>query len=147
MRAVVCRVQQASVVVDEQEVGSVERGLLAYIGVVEGDGQAQVDWMGRKLTQLRIFPDERDRMNRSLIDIGGGLLLIPNFTLAARAGSGARPSFTDAAKPDVAQQLFERLVETCGRSVPVASGRFGAQMRIESMCDGPVTLVIDTPER
>ncbi len=146
MRAVVCRVQRASVAVAEQTVGRIDRGLLAYIGVVHDDGPDQTAWLARKLTQLRIFPDEQDRMNRSLIDIGGSLLLIPNFTLAARAGSGARPSFTDAAKPDAAEPLFDRLIAACSESVQVASGKFGAAMRIESICDGPVTLVIDTPE-
>lgn len=145
MRAVVCRAVSAEVSVEGRPVGGIERGLLAYIGVERGDGPADADWLADKLLALRLFPDDAGRMNRSLTDVAGGLLLIPNFTLAGRTRKGTRPSFTDAAAPADARRLFERAVERCGNTVHTATGRFGADMRIRADFDGPVTVVVETP--
>ena len=155
MRAVVCRVERASVAVGGEMVGRIGPGLLAYIGVVRGDTEDQAAWLARKLCGLRVFPDEQGRMNRSVQQISrtdpagettGGLLLIPNFTLAGRTRKGTRPSFTDAADPAEAEPLFNELAQRCRDQVETAAGVFGADMRIDARFDGPVTLVIDTPE-
>lgn len=147
MKAVVSRVDRARCEVDEQATGEIGAGLLVYIGVVHGDGEAEADWLADKLTALRIFPDEKGKMNRSVTDIGGGLLLIPNFTLAGRTKKGTRPSFTDAAHPETAEPLFQRIVERCAKIVPTATGLFGAHMIITSTANGPVTVIVDTPDR
>jgi D-tyrosyl-tRNA(Tyr) deacylase len=144
MRAVVCRVESAKVAVDGRTVGAIATGLLAYIGVITGDGPADATWLGGKLTALRVFPDEAGRMNRSAVDAGGGVLLIPNFTLAARTRKGTRPSFTDAADPALATSLFENLRACCAERVHTETGRFGADMRIDARFDGPVTLMLDS---
>jgi len=144
VKAVVSRVENASVTVDGQVVGEIGRGLLVYVGVVAGDAESDADWLADKLIDLRIFPDEAGRMNRSTFDLGGGLLLIPNFTLAGRTKKGTRPSFTDAADPAVARSLFERLAARCAGRVTAAAGVFGAHMSIASTADGPVTLALDT---
>ena len=145
MRAVVCRVDRASVDADGQSAGAIERGLLVLVGVLAGDGPPQVAWMARKLVQLRIFPDDQDRMNRSVADVDGQLLLVPNFTLAATMGKGTRPSFSDAALPAEAERLFEQLLAECGQAVPTERGRFGAHMQIEALFNGPVTILLETP--
>ena len=145
MRAVVCRVENASVVVGGRTVGRIDRGLLAYIGVYRGDGEPQARWLADKLLALRLFGDDAGRMNRSVRDVGGSILLIPNFTLAGRTRKGTRPSFTDAADPDAAEPLFDQLVQRCGREIAAAAGVFGAHMLIDARFDGPVTVLVDTP--
>jgi len=145
MRAVVSRVHSAHCDVSDRTVGAIERGLLVYLGVQAGDDPRQAPTMARKLTRLRVFPDSQDRMNHSVIDIAGGLLLIPNFTLAARATEGTRPSFTEAAEPEHARKCFQDVVEHCRAIVPTATGEFGGHMRIHSVADGPVTLILDLP--
>ncbi len=145
MRSVVSRVSRAAVVVGGEPVGEIGRGLLVYVGVVEGDGEADARWTAEKLFALRIFPDEAGRMNRSVADVEGGLLLIPNFTLAGRTRKGSRPSFTDAADPAVAEPLFDRVAALCAERVTTATGVFGGDMRITSTADGPVTLVLESP--
>jgi len=144
MKAVVCRVHHAQVVVDQQIVGRCDHGLLVYVGVVEGDTEKDADWLADKLVALRVFGDEAGKMNRSVAEAGGGLLLVSNFTLAGRTKKGARPSFTDAAPPDVAQALFDRVVERCNRTVATQTGRFGAHMDIDARFDGPVTVIVDS---
>ena len=127
-------------------VGRCGVGLLCYVGVMAGDREADADWLAGKLTALRIFPDDQGRMNRSVAEVGGGLLLISNFTLAGRAKKGARPSFTDAAPPDAARPLFERVAARCAAVVPTETGRFGAPMQIESVADGPITVIVSSTE-
>jgi D-tyrosyl-tRNA(Tyr) deacylase len=146
MKAVVCRVNHAAVRVDDKIVGEIERGLLAYIGFVHGDGESQLAWMASKLASLRLFPDDDGKMNRSTRDIGGGLLLIPNFTLAGETRKGNRPSFTAAADPAIAGPLFEKFAAQCAELVPVATGVFGAHMIITCACDGPITVLVETPD-
>ncbi len=145
MRAVVCRVSAAKVTVDGEVTGEIGHGLLVFVGVVRGDGEREAKWMADKLLALRIFPDDEAKMNRSVAQAGGGLLLISNFTLAGQTRKGTRPSFTDAAPPEQANRSFDDLVARCAGRIDTATGRFGEHMAIDSTCDGPVTLVIDTP--
>lgn len=146
MRAVVCRVAEAAVSVEGRERGRIGPGLLVYVGIVAGDGEEEAQWMARKLPALRLFNDAAGRMNLSLTDIGGGLLLIPNFTLAGRTRKGTRPSYTDAADPTDAQPLFQKLAHLTAEHVPTATGVFGATMHIHAHFEGPVTVVVDSPE-
>lgn len=144
MLSLIQRVTQASVAVDEQAVGAIGPGLLALVAVEPGDGEAQFRRMAERLLGYRVFADEAGRMNRSLNDTGGGLLLVSQFTLAADTRSGMRPSFTTAAPPGEAERGFNRLVEICremhaGR---VETGRFGAHMVISLVNDGPVTFLL-----
>ncbi len=146
MRAVCCRVNHASVSVDNKIVGEIGPGLLVYIGVMVGDTQRDAQWIARKLPTLRLFNDQHDKMNNSTLDIAGSLLLIPNFTLAARAQKGNRPSYTDAALPDTAQPLFETVAQLCTDQLTTATGLFAAHMHINCQCDGPVTIILDSPK-
>ncbi len=145
MKAVISRVNAARCEVDGKVTGEIGAGLLVYIGVVGGDGETQADWLADKLLALRVFPDDEGKMNRSVTDIGGGLLLIPNFTLAGRTKKGTRPSFTDAAPPEVAEPLLRRIARRCAATVPVGAGIFGAHMLIASTANGPVTVILETP--
>lgn len=144
MRAVVQRVARARVEVNGETVGSIERGLLVLVGVSEGDGDADLEWLARKLVSLRVFPDDAGKMNLSVADISGAILLVSQFTLCADVGKGTRPSFGKAMEPARAEAMFNRLVEKVGETVPVATGRFGASMAVELLNDGPVTLWLDT---
>lgn len=146
MRVVLQRVSRASVTVDETVTGSIERGVLLLLGIGPDDGEAEVRWMTNKVVNLRIFPDEHDRMDRSLLDIGGGALVVSQFTLYGDCRKGRRPSFTGAAHPSVAEPLYEAFctaLEALG--VPVGRGVFGGDMAVELLNDGPVTLVLDAP--
>ena len=144
MRAVVSRVGMARCVVDGEVTGEIGLGLLVYVGVIEGDGEGEAAWLAKKLVGLRIFSDHEGKMNRSVVDEAGGLLLVSNFTLGARTKKGTRPSFVDAAEPGEAERLFDRVVALCGREVRVGTGRFGYHMDIESVADGPVTIILDS---
>ena len=149
MRAVVQRVTSATVAVDGIEHGRIGRGLLILLGVGLGDQVEDADWLAGKLARLRIFPDDAGLMNRSLVDIAGGLLAISQFTLFASTAKGNRPSYLAAAQPAEAEPLYrcfvERLASVAQR--PVAPGVFGADMRVELVNDGPVTIVIDSRQR
>ena len=145
MLALIQRVSRASVEVDGQVVGEIGPGLLALVGVQPGDGDAQVARIGQKLLGYRVFSDDTGRMNRSLGDTGGGLLLVSQFTLAADTHSGMRPSFTRAALPEHGRRWFERLLELARAAHPgVETGCFGAHMVIQLVNDGPVTFWLDT---
>ena len=144
MLSLIQRVTSATVTVEGEVVGTIEAGLLALVGVEPGDGEAQIARMAERLLGYRVFADEAGRMNRSLAETGGGLLLVSQFTLAADTRSGMRPSFTAAAPPAEAEQGFNRLVDICrqkhvGR---VETGRFGAHMVISLVNDGPVTFLL-----
>lgn len=134
------RVSQAQVAVGGEVVGRIGEGLLVLVGVEKGDGEAQADRLLERLLGYRVFPDDEGRMNRSLRDTGGGLLLVPQFTLPADTRKGSRPSFTPAAPPDEGQRLFDHLV-ACARAAhpQVATGRFGADMDVSLTNQGPVT--------
>lgn len=146
MRVIVQRVREARVEVEGHVVGAISGGLLALAAVEEGDTEAQLAWAAGKLVGLRIFPDETGKMNRSVIDVGGGVLLVSNFTVAGDCRKGRRPSFEGAMKPPEAAAMFDRFVELVrGMGVDVATGSFGASMAVSLVNDGPVTLVIENP--
>jgi len=147
MRVVIQRVEQASVSVGERPVGAIGQGMLALVGVAPGDGPAQVAWMARKLVGLRVFEDDAGKMNRSVQEVGGGVLVVSQFTLLGDCRKGRRPSFVGAAAPDVARPLVDQLeAAIAGEGVSTARGEFGAHMQVSLINDGPVTLVIETPE-
>lgn len=145
MRAVVQRVSEASVVVDDEIVGEIHRGLLVYLGAGRRDTLGDTLLLARKVAGLRIFPDEKGKMSRSVEDIGGSVLVVSQFTLFGDVRKGRRPSFESAAPPEVAEPLYEAFVEALReRELVVATGRFRAQMLVRSVGDGPVTILMDT---
>lgn len=147
MIALIQRVSEAEVTVDARSVGRIGRGVLALIGVQRGDDEARGARLLERVLGYRIFEDEAGRMNRSLADIGGGLLLVPQFTLAADTHKGTRAGFSSAAAPEVARALFERLVELARqRHSDVATGQFGAHMRVALINDGPVTFWLESAQ-
>lgn len=144
MIGLIQRVSEASVVVDEEEVGAIGRGILALVGVQKGDTEARAQRLLERMLGYRIFPDEAGRMNRSLTDIAGGLLLVPQFTLAADTGKGTRAGFSTAAPPDEGARLFEFLAGLARhRHADVGTGRFGADMKVHLTNDGPVTFWLE----
>ena len=146
MRAVVTRVSSASVAIDGNTVGAIERGYLVLLGVGPDDTQAVADKLAEKICNLRVFEDENGKMNLNLEQVGGALLVVSQFTLYADTSS-RRPGFTGAAKPDVAIPLYERFMETCrARGFQVEHGEFGADMQVASVNDGPVTIFFDTEQ-
>lgn len=145
MRAVVQRVSEASVSVEGRVTGSVGAGLCALVGVGAQDGEEDARWLADKVVDLRIFEDEQGKMNRSLLDVGGGLLAISQFTLFGDARKGTRPGFTEAARPEVAQPLYARFCELVrARGVAVGEGVFRATMQVRIVNEGPVTLLLDS---
>jgi D-tyrosyl-tRNA(Tyr) deacylase len=146
MIALIQRVLSASVTVEGDTIGSIGTGLLALVAVQPDDGEQQTRRMLERLLGYRVFADDHGRMNRSLVEVGGGLLLVSQFTLAADTRSGMRPSFTSAAPPEHGQRWFERLLELARatHTAGVESGRFGAHMVIQLVNDGPVTFWLDT---
>ena len=149
MRLVLQRVSRARVTVNGEVVGQIEAGLLVLLGIAPTDTDGDAQWLAEKVCALRIFEDEAGRMNRSVAEIGGGMLVVSQFTLFASTRKGTRPSFNDAAKPEIAIPLYERFNHFASAALgrPVATGRFGAKMDIELVNDGPVTLVIDSKLR
>jgi D-tyrosyl-tRNA(Tyr) deacylase len=146
MRAVVQRVSRAKVTVAGEVVGEVARGWLVLLGVAPGDSRKQVDWLAEKVANLRAFEDADGKMNLSVQDVGGGVLVVSQFTLYGDCMKGRRPSFIGAAPPAVAEPLYESFVNALKMlGVPVATGRFAADMQVELVNDGPVTFVIDAP--
>jgi len=147
MRAVLQRVTQASVIVQECTVGSIKAGLLVLIGVVRTDTQADADYLLKKILELRIFPDDAGKMNRNVQEINGAILLVSQFTLVADCRRGRRPSFDRAAPPEQAQSLYNYLVDRARLGpVPVETGVFQASMQVSLVNDGPVTLILDSAE-
>jgi D-tyrosyl-tRNA(Tyr) deacylase len=145
MRSVVQRVARAAVRVDRQVVGEVGHGLLVLLGVAQGDSGDDARWTADKLAQLRVFEDDAGKMNRSVQDVGGGVLLVSQFTLLGDTRKGNRPSFVAAAPPEVAVALYESVAAMLrAHGLPVAQGVFRAHMEVESVNDGPVTLLIDS---
>jgi D-tyrosyl-tRNA(Tyr) deacylase len=140
MIALIQRVSEAAVQVGDERVGAIGAGLLALVAIEPGDDEARVQRMAERLLGYRVFSDAEGKMNRSLADTGGGLLLVSQFTLAADTGKGMRPSFTSAASPEEGRRWFERLVAVCRERHPtVETGRFGAHMQVSLVNDGPVT--------
>jgi len=147
MKFVIQRVSQAEVSIEEKVVGSIRRGFVVFVGVSNTDTQEIADKMVKKLVNLRIFEDENGKTNLSLSDVGGELMLISQFTLYANCKKGNRPSFTDAGAPELANSLYEYIVEECKGFVPkVATGEFGAIMKIGLVNEGPFTIILNSEE-
>lgn len=145
MRALVQRVSEASVLVDSSTVGQIQKGLLIFLGIRQDDTEAQAEQLATKIGQLRIFPDSDGKMNLSLSDISGEMLIVSQFTLYGDTRKGNRPSYLDAAKPEKALALYECFIEKCrSRGFPVATGVFQAHMEVRLINDGPVTIWCDT---
>ena len=144
MRVVLQRVSESSVTIDGRVAGEIGRGFCLLVGFTHGDTTAQVDWMAEKVAGLRLFTDAAGKMNLGLEEVGGALLVISQFTLYGDAAKGRRPSFIDAARPEVAIPLYQRfLARSRDRGIAVAAGEFGADMQVEIHNDGPVTLILD----
>lgn len=144
MRVVLQRVSKASVTIGGRVTGAIERGFCLLVGFTHGDGEAAVDWMADKVAGLRLFPDPAGKMNLGIDEVGGGVLVISQFTLYGDTARGRRPSFIGAARPEVAIPLYQRFVAALrGRGLEVATGEFGADMLVEIHNDGPVTLILD----
>lgn len=147
MRAVLTRVKSASVTVDGSVIGQIGQGFLILLGVTHEDTEAQVVKLADKLMGLRIFEDENGKMNRSLEDVGGQVLVVSQFTLYGNCKKGRRPEFLAAARPEIAIPLYEKFIALCrDKGFSVETGEFGAEMLVESVNDGPVTLIIDTDQ-
>ena len=148
MRIVLQRVAHASVTVDEKVIGKIQRGFLLLVGVTHDDAMEDMEYLVRKIVQMRIFEDEEGKLNRSIQDIGGEILSVSQFTLYAETKKGNRPSFSKAAPGDVAIEMFEQfngLLRKTG--IPVETGQFGADMKVELLNDGPVTILLDSKTR
>jgi D-aminoacyl-tRNA deacylase len=145
MRAVVQRVIRANVAVAGETVGDIGAGLVVLLGVTHDDTAAQAQWLAEKVAGLRIFNDADGKMNRDLIEVGGAMLIVSQFTLYGDCRKGKRPSFIDAAPPSIAIPLYEVFINSVkALGIPVATGRFGADMKVELVNDGPVTLIVDS---
>lgn len=148
MRAVIQRVKEASVTVEGRETGRIGVGFLVLLGVEQGDGKADLDYICGKIAGLRVFTDAADKMNLSLADVGGAVLLVSQFTLCGDARHGRRPSFTDAAPPEAANAYYEQAVEQLqALGLPVRTGQFQADMQVALVNDGPVTILLDSRKR
>lgn len=150
MRAVIQRVSEANVKIDGHIVGSIDTGLMVLLGITHDDQQTDIDYLIKKLIQMRVFSDSDGKMNLSLSDLGGSVLVVSQFTLHAKTKKGNRPSYIDAARPETAIPLYEKLIsdlkEEIGRD-NVATGEFGAMMQVSLINDGPVTIIIDSKDR
>jgi D-tyrosyl-tRNA(Tyr) deacylase len=149
MRAVVQRVSRASVTSGGILLGNIGQGLMVLVGFSHGDDGAAVSWLAEKIVTLRIFEDDRGKMNRSVTDVGGGVLLVPQFTLYGDARKGNRPGFDAAARPEVAEPLYREVVSLLKERTPLAveSGSFGTRMEVEIINDGPVTILLERPAK
>jgi D-tyrosyl-tRNA(Tyr) deacylase len=144
MRVLVQRALRGEVRVGQRVAGRIGRGLVLLVGFTHSDGEDQIRWMAEKIVGLRIFPDDEDKLNRSVTDVGGSLLVVSQFTLYGDAAKGRRPSFVDAARPEAASPLFDRFVGLLRElNVPVETGEFGATMEVELVNEGPVTLWLE----
>ena len=145
MKAVIQRVSRAKVDIEGKTVGSINAGLLVLVAICENDGIKEIEWMSNKIVNLRVFPDDEDKMNRSVVDINGGILLISNFTVYGDVKKGFRPNFMKSASAEISEPLYNRMLDYMRSkySIPVEAGEFGAMMNIELVNDGPVTIIIE----
>jgi len=149
MKAVIQRVSQASVTINNEKVANIGLGLLILVGIEDADTQEDIDWLTAKIAQLRIFNDENEVMNKSVQDVKGDIIVVSQFTLHASTKKGNRPSYLKASKPNVAIPLYEAFVASIGKSIgkKVQTGQFGADMKVNLINDGPVTIIIDTKNK
>lgn len=149
MIAVIQRVTEASVTVDQTIIGQISDGVLVLIGIEEADGQEDIDWLTRKIANLRIFNDDQGVMNKSLLDIEGNALVVSQFTLHASTKKGNRPSYIKAAPPNIAIPLYDKFVTSLSQGLDkdVQTGKFGADMKVKLLNDGPVTIIMDTKDK
>ncbi len=149
MIAVIQRVSKAAVYIDDQTKGAIGNGLLVLLGIENADDMGDIEWLGRKIVNLRIFDDEKGVMNKSILDVDGEILLISQFTLHASTKKGNRPSYIKAAKPDIAIPLYEKFITELEQKLGknIQTGSFGAMMHVELVNSGPVTIIIDTKDK
>ncbi len=147
MKAVIQRVTHSKVTVDDATVGSIDNGMLVLLGVGKNDSENDVDYLVNKIVHLRIFEDDNDKMNLSLKDVGGSILVVSQFTIMGECRKGLRPSFSNAANPELANTLYEYFINEARKQVDVQTGQFQAHMMVELCNDGPVTLIIESPKR
>ncbi len=149
MRAVIQRVRNASVTVEEQTIGTINKGILVLLGIENADTVEDIQWLSKKISNLRIFDDDNGVMNKSLIDIQGEALIVSQFTLHASTKKGNRPSYIKSAKPDISIPLYEQFIQQMETDLgkKVATGKFGADMKVSLLNDGPVTIIIDTKNK
>lgn len=146
MKAVIQRINKGSISVSDKKIASAKKGLAVFLGITHGDGKKEIDYMIRKITNLRVFSDDQNKMNLSLRDIEGDLLLISQFTLYGECKKGMRPSFTSAMEPKKAEKLYDAFLEELKNEYnKVSCGLFGADMKVDLSVDGPVTLIVETP--
>jgi len=149
MRAIIQRVSRASVTIDQQKIASIEQGLLIFLGIESNDNQEDIDWLANKIIQLRIFNDKEGLMNHSALELNAQLLVVSQFTLFAKTKKGNRPSYIKAASPSISIPIYESFITTIQKlsSIKVETGKFGADMKIDLINDGPVTIMIDTKNK
>lgn len=149
MKIVIQRVSEASVTINKKKVANIKKGLLALLGIVNEDTKEDIDWLCKKLLNLRVFPDDNDVMNKSILDADGEIIVVSQFTLHASTKKGNRPSYIKAAKPDIAVPLYEEFVNTLQAKFgqQVQTGEFGADMKVALINDGPVTIIIDSKNK
>ncbi|WP_410207659.1 D-aminoacyl-tRNA deacylase [Fusobacterium sp.] len=147
MRAVVQKVKYSSVTVDEKIIGKIDKGYMILLGVTHDDGEKETEWLAKKIKDLRIFEDQDGKMNLSLEDVNGEVLIISQFTLYGNCIKGRRPGFTDAARPEIAEKIYNDFIEKFKSfGIKTQCGQFGADMKVELLNDGPVTMIIDTKD-
>ena len=149
MRAVIQRVSEASVTVEGEIIGQIQQGLMVLVGIVNEDDTSDIEWLSNKIIHMRIFDDENGVMNKSLIEVGGAILLVSQFTLHAATKKGNRPSYIAAAKPEVSIPLYEAMIQQLQKDLgaPIQTGKFGADMKVALINDGPVTIIIDSKNK
>lgn len=149
MRVVIQRVSEASVTVDGAIVGQIQKGLMILVGIVNEDDQTDIEWLSNKIVNMRIFEDEQGIMNKSVLEIGGSILLVSQFTLHASTKKGNRPSYIAAAKPVISVPLYEQMILQLQKDLgaPIQTGKFGADMKVALINDGPVTITIDSKNK
>ena len=145
MRAVIQRVKNANVIVNGEVIGNIDKGILVFLGVGNEDKLNDIDYMVEKIVNLRIFEDEEEKMNLSILDVNGELLVVSQFTLYGDVRKGRRPNFTEAAKPEIAEEMYNKFLEKCREyNLKVETGSFGADMKVNIINDGPVTILLDS---
>ena len=144
MRALVQRVSKANIEVNEKNISSINKGLLVLLGIQDTDDESDITWLSNKIIKMRIFEDDNRKMNQSIEDIGGELLIVSQFTLYASTKKGNRPSFINAAHPDKALPIYQTFVSECNKQISTQTGKFGAMMQVDLVNDGPVTIWLDS---